>query len=148
MSINNEHFLQKHRLFRECLEVLNVSMIPETESELIGNVFENTFPITTWGKIDWEKIDHKIEIDYDPKDIVPSLEKLFGRKVNTEVYILWSSARYPVIKANLHDIVQHFDDVTCVSFEKFIFNFELLYILEILSSDKMTIGVLPERVRK
>lgn len=44
MSANNERFLQNHCLFRECLEALNAYMIPQTESELIGNTFENTFP--------------------------------------------------------------------------------------------------------
>lgn len=144
MLTNNERFLQIHRLFRECIEALNISMLPDVESDRLGDEFEKTFPITEWGKIDWDKIDHKINIGYNPKNIIPALEKLLGKSVDTSVYILWSSASYPIIKTDLNDIAQHFDDVTCVSFEKFIFNLELRYILEILPSDQMTIGVVSE----
>jgi hypothetical protein len=41
----------------------------------------------------------------------------------------------------LIDIVKYFDDVTCVTFEKFIFNPYIGYIIEILPGDSMTVGV-------
>ena len=41
----------------------------------------------------------------------------------------------------LNKVAEFFDEVMSVAPDKFIFNLELGYILEILSSDKMTIGV-------
>jgi hypothetical protein len=131
-------------LFIECVEALDAVILSSNQDMQLTDGFEKCFPITKWGKIDWDKIDHKIEIGYDPNDIVPSLEKLFGRKVNTEVYILWSSAGSPGIKTDLNKIAEFFDEVISVAPEKFIFNLEFGYILEILISDKMTIGVVPE----
>lgn len=143
MLSDNEQFLHEHPLFRECLEALHGSMLSDDESDTLFDQFEKCFPITKWGKIDWNKIDHKIEIGYNPENIIPSLEKLFGKKIDTTVYILWSSATFPMIKTDLHNIAPWFDDVISVSPEKFIFNLEYGYVLEILICNKMTIGVVP-----
>ncbi|MCC7414948.1 MAG: hypothetical protein IT346_02540 [Epsilonproteobacteria bacterium] len=134
-------------LFIECVEALNATILSPEEDMLLTDLFEKHFPITKWGKIDWEKIDHKIEIGYDPEDIVSSLERLLGKKVDTTVYILWSSAGSPGIKTDLNKIAEFFDAVISVAPEKFIFNLELGYILEILVSDKMMIGTVPECAR-
>ena len=48
----------------------------------------------------------------------------------------------PVIKANLTNIINNFDDVDCVSFDKFIFNPSQGYIIEVLFDGQITVGVL------
>ena len=139
---------QYYPLFIECVEALDATILSNQETINLFKIFKKSFPITTWGKIDWEKIDHKIEIGYDPEDIVSSLEPLFGKKIDTTVYVLWSSADSPGIKTDLNKIAKFFDEVISVAPEKFIFNLEFGYILEILISDKMTIGVVPECAKK
>ncbi len=67
-------------LFIECVEALDATILSNQETISLFKIFKKSFPITTWGKIDWEKIDHKIEIGYDPEDIVSSLERIFGNK--------------------------------------------------------------------
>lgn len=115
-------FLANHSLFKECIEALNVSLLPEDEADILSELLLQIVPITTWGKVDWEKITHKIEVGYNPQDIIPALKKLLGNNVDTQVYIEWDNNALPVIKTTLEDIVRAFDDVACVSFEKFIFN--------------------------
>lgn len=130
-------------LFEECVAKVNATPLSVKEDLRLGDLFEERFPVAAWGKIDWEKVDRKIEVGYDPKNILPSLEKLFGKKVDTTVYILWSSARQPMIKTDLEKVVDFFDYIISVSPEKFVFNLELGYVLEILICNKMTIGVVP-----
>lgn len=36
------------------------------ESENMSALFKMLVPITTWGKVDWDKIDTKIEVGYEP----------------------------------------------------------------------------------
>ena len=134
-------FLQNNRLFRECVESLHAELLSLNDSNKITILFEKTIPMTKWGKIDWEKIDKKINIGYDPIRIIPALEELIKESLDKSVYIEWSDGGLPVIKTNLDAVINHFDDVTCVSFEKFIFNPQQGYIIEILASDEMTVGV-------
>lgn len=135
-------------LFQECIEIVSATPLSVKEDLQLGDLFEKCFPITEWGKIDWDKIEHKIEIGYDPKNILPSLEQLFGKKVDTAVYILWSSATQPMIQTDLKKVVEFFDYIISISPDKFIFNLELGYVLEILASDQMTIGVVPACAKK
>ena len=51
--------LENRPLFKECLEALGVTLLPMQESDKISQTFEQMFPITRWGKIDWDKIEKK-----------------------------------------------------------------------------------------
>ncbi|WP_270577358.1 hypothetical protein [Caldibacillus thermoamylovorans] len=45
-------------LFDECIEVLveNVHVFSDSQREQVLSDFENSFPFTEWGRIDWEKV--------------------------------------------------------------------------------------------
>lgn len=45
-------------LLEECIEALgvNIDILEDTQRKMIVNSFENTFPITFWGRIDWSNI--------------------------------------------------------------------------------------------
>lgn len=139
----DESFFQSNPLFKECIDALReVTILPMPESVEMSKTFEKSFPITEMGKIDWKRIENKIEVGYDPKDILPAIGKTVRKACRYKsVYIEWSTMGIPIIQTDLKRIIDVFDYVTCVSHEKFIFNLELGYILEILVSDKMTIGV-------
>jgi hypothetical protein len=133
--------LENRPLFKECVEALNITLLPDEESDLLTDIFENTYPISRWGKIDWSKIEQKIEIGCNPNNIILALEKLLKKSFDTTVYIEWSDGGLPAIKTDLLEVVKNFDEVKRVTFEKFIFNPYEGYIIEILPGDSMTVGV-------
>ncbi len=145
MPIN---FLEKNPLYKECLEVLNTKMVSDQEADEITEQFKKTFPITNWGKIDWNKINKKIYIGYDPEQIIPVLSELFNEPIEKNIYIEWSDGPQPPIKANLDKVIEYFDYVTCISFDKFIFNPVQGYIIEVLFGNKITVGVIPVNISK
>ena len=133
-------------MFKECLEALKTQLLSETESDYLHQYFKKRFPITKWGKIDWEKISNKIDIGCEPLNIIPALELLLKKKTfDQSVYIEWSTGGLLIIRSNLEDLINHFDDVTCVAFEKFIFNPDLGYIIEVLPGDEMIVGIIPTK---
>ena len=136
--------LELNPLLKECVEKLNPTILSDQESEEMLKLFETLFPITKWGKIDWEKVDKKIEVGFDPLDITPALKKLLGDSFDRSVYVVWDDAGVPIIKTSLNAIIENFYDVTCVSFDTFIFSPEVAYIIEVLPSDKITVGVIPQ----
>lgn len=132
-------------LFKECVEALDANVLTLDADKSMQELFEALYPITKWGKIDWEKIDQKIEVGYDPNDIIPALEHLVPVSLDPSVYILWSCGTTPIIRTNINKIVECYDDVTCVSFEKFLFNARQGYIIEILPCGKITAGVVQHK---
>lgn len=135
--------LENRPLFKECVDALGITLLPDVESDLLHELFKFMFPLTDWGKVDWDKVTKKTNIGCDPRDIIPALEQLLDNKFfNRAVYIDTSTGGLPVIRTNLDDIINNFDDVTCIAFEKFIFNLDLGYIIEVLPSNDMTVGLI------
>ena len=129
------------KLFKECVEKLNANILPSSEAAKISDLFIKIFPMTSWGKIDWSKIEKKAKVS-SPSQIITSLEKLLNSKIDKSVYIEWSEGDLPAIQTNLEAITNNFDDVTSVAFDKFIFNLTDGYIIEVLSSGEITIGII------
>lgn len=136
------HELKNYPLFAECLEALNVQLLPEQESEQLSVLFDQIIPVTEWGKVDWDKIDNKIFLGDDPEQIVPALEKLLKHPIDKTVFIEWGTYGIPVIKANLDMIIRFFDDVISVAHEKFIFNPVQGYIIEVRFGGEITVGLI------
>jgi len=135
--------LENNIVLKECIEALQVDLLPEHESDKMAEIFVKWVPMTRWGKVDWKKINKKIEIGYDVQLLIPMLAKLIKHKFSTSVYIEWSSTDNPIIKTDLKDIISNFDKVICVDFEKFIFNLSEGYIIEVLPSGLITAGIIP-----
>lgn len=134
--------LKNWPLFKECLDALNTTLLPQEQSKELSKLFINLFPITKWGKIDWDKIERKIAVGDNLAEIIPSLEKLFGRSFDHSVYIEWNNAGLPIIQSDLETILTHFDDVYCVAFDKFIFNPQEGYVIEIIPLNPITVGII------
>ena len=141
MSISK--LLENNLLLKECVEALEIELLPDYESDKMSTIFTKIIPITKWGMVDWKRINKKIEVGYDEHLLIPVLEKLMGESFDTTVYIEWYSAGIPIIQANLKKIVECFDDVVCVDLRKFIFNPTAGYVIEVLSSGLITVGIIP-----
>lgn len=129
--------------FEECVEILDAQILPWEESQKITEMLRQMYPFTEWGKINWDKIPNKEYLGNDSQKIIPVLKKLLKADFDQTVYVDWSDGDLPVIETNLDLVVDHFDDVTCVSFEKFIFNPHEGYMVEIRPGQNTTVGILP-----
>lgn len=138
----HKSLLNNFPLFCECVEALEPELLKWEESYKILDIFKKMYPIAFWGKVDWEKVENKIEVGYDEREIMPAFYRLLGSGANVIVYILWNDASYPIIKTTLEKIIPCYEDVVSVSFETFIFNPETGFILEIVNSGLITMGVI------
>lgn len=134
--------LENNHLFKECIEALGINLLSQEESDSLTKVFEQLYPFTRWGKVNWNEVDCKIDLHGDQNNIIPALTKLLNTPiVDTTAYIEWSDGSLPIIKTNLEDIILHFNDVISVPFEQFIFNPYMGYIIEILPSGHIMAGI-------
>jgi len=147
--------LKTNRLLKDCVETLGTELPLELRDHQLRTTFKFMYPITSEGKIDWNRIGLKVDIGYDPNDIIPALEELIHGPFEVPAYvkeliegpldrdvsIKWSDDMLPILETNLEAVINSFDDVTCVAAETFIFNPYQRYIIEVLSDNKMTAGL-------
>jgi len=131
--------------FEECIMALgeNVTILDKPESNKIWTIFKSHIPIIKGGsRIDWKQIDRKSTIDI-PTQTFSTLKKLLPNLIDTSVCVLWNDALLPVIKTNIESVIAHFDDVTAVCFETWLYNPEQKYIVEFYYLGEMSAGLVP-----
>lgn len=123
-------------LLEECLEALkdNYTIVSDDEKIKILNKLENKFPFTRWGRIDWDKIIKKDEVD----NILEVKEKLLNS--NMEIYIIWDEVNLPIIKTDLFSVIDVIYDVTAVSFDTWLFSVDEKSIIEFYHEGEIKIG--------
>ncbi|NBI31139.1 CDI toxin immunity protein [Chengkuizengella marina] len=122
-------------LFDECIEALGRSarVLTKEETDSIFNLFEKTYEITFYGRIDWKKESGKeVRSVTDIKDHFTN--------ISIPTYILWDNARIPAVEAQLDKIIEVIDDVTALSFDTWLFSPELKAVIE-FSHDKIWLKV-------
>ncbi|PEA18399.1 hypothetical protein CON40_25110 [Bacillus cereus] len=127
-------------LLEECIEALGeyIEISDNNQGKMIVKSFGNTFPITSWGRVDWSNIQNYGDL-YNEDEIKLYLQNCFGTYSQT-VYIIWDNARVPIIKTNLHQVLKVIDDVTAVSFETWIYSPDMGYVIEYHHDGEIRIG--------
>ncbi|EJQ03419.1 hypothetical protein IE3_05454 [Bacillus cereus BAG3X2-1] len=127
-------------LLEECIEALgeNIEISDNNQGKMIVKSFGNTFPITSWGRVDWSNLQNYGDL-YNEDEIKLYLQNCFGTYSQT-VYIIWDNARVPIIKTNLHQVLKVIDDVTAVSFETWIYSPDMGYVIEYHHDGEIRIG--------
>ncbi|OQA35360.1 MAG: hypothetical protein BWY54_00611 [Candidatus Dependentiae bacterium ADurb.Bin331] len=134
-------FPHDDNLFTECIQALNnqVIIMSKIETAEIWKLFKSKVPITTWGRVDWSMIERKIEIGYEPEDIIPALITL-KQPIDMTIYVLWNDASVPIIKTNLNAVVANYNDV--IALETWFFNPRDGYVIEVLNDCSITVGLI------
>lgn len=127
-------------LFEECIEALgkDAILLPISERGNLIKLLIERYPLTFYGRIDWDKVDRKFNIG-TVNDIKIEMEKL-GCNLDSEVYIIWDEATLPIVKTTLQQAIDSIDDVTAVSFDTWIFCQSIGYVIEFYHEGDITLG--------
>ncbi|HMM19086.1 MAG TPA: hypothetical protein PKA10_00010 [Selenomonadales bacterium] len=127
-------------LLEECISALgnNTEKLSPQDTISAFQAMNLAFPMTSWGRIDWDKVENKIRIT----SINEAIEKLVGEQKRVEkiAYILWDEASLPALKTNLEKISQVIDDVIAVSFDTWIFCPSAQFVIEFYHEGEITVG--------
>ncbi|AGF55473.1 hypothetical protein B0P06_000432 [Clostridium saccharoperbutylacetonicum] len=94
------------------------------------------FSMTSWGRIDLNKINRKIRAD----SIHEGINKLKEENlIDRDVYILWDEASLPAIKTEIESVINVIYDITAVSFDTWIFCPSKKYLIEFYHEHEITI---------
>ncbi|MBN6890109.1 hypothetical protein AB1L05_14025 [Cytobacillus horneckiae] len=128
-------------LIDECIEALgeNIKILYNLDRERILEDFDSSFPITEWGRIDWEKVTNHAKVN-----TIDELISFLNQNVNgdsNDVYVIWDEGTLPIIHSDLDKVFEVIDDVTAVSFDTWIFSPSLVYVIEIFHDGEVRIGL-------
>jgi hypothetical protein len=128
-------------LFEECVTALgeNIEILSITKTEEMFNKLVSFFPITSWGRINWESVDVFKEIPHR-QDILSIIKKECGVHYNAAVFLLWNYTDAPSISADINQVLSNIDDVTAVGSDTWIFCPESGYVIEYFHEGQITIG--------
>ncbi|MBH8605210.1 hypothetical protein [Thermoactinomyces sp. CICC 10522] len=128
-------------LLDECIESLgeDSNILTNDEKSKILNIFEGSFSLTEWGRIDWDQISKREKVN-TVNDIFAFLERHY-ENLKTKIYIIWDAVTLPIIQSDLKKVFSVIDDVTAVSFDTWIFSPELGYVVEIYHEGEVIVGI-------
>jgi hypothetical protein len=127
-------------LFEECIKALGeYANIPERNvAEKILDKFNKNFPLTKWGRINWNEI-KKSGIISSIEKIIPTLQEEKKNPLDV-VYIIGSDPKIPIIESKLDKILEFFDDVEAMSPNSWLFCPSDGWVIEVYHDGEITLG--------
>lgn len=126
-------------LYEECLIALgdDIQVMSINETEYLFTKMIKNFPMTSWRRVDWDRVDRKIKIDSIEDGINILKEK---QLTDDDIYILWDEITLPAIKTKIRDVEKAIYDITAVSFDTWIFCPSNKYLIEFYHEDEITLA--------
>lgn len=128
-------------LLEECIEALgeDVQVFSDNNRKLVLSKLESSFPITEWGRIEWEKVSNHADVN-TVDEIIYFLHQNMNEYSNV-VFIIWDEGTLPIIQSSLDKVFEVIDDVTAVSFDTWIFSPSSGYVIEIFHDGEVSVGL-------
>jgi hypothetical protein len=131
-------------LYDECVEALGEECeeLPRPKAQLEHSRLSATVPFTHWGRIDWEKVERKVEIEYWSEIEEYLKEASIDDRVVT---LLWSTAaigELPAIRTQLSTALGVIDDVTCVGHDTYMLSESGNFVIEIFHDGIVRMAIL------
>ena len=127
-------------LFEECINALgkNTQILSHQDTEFYLDELVKKFPVTSWARIDWDKISKKKELN----DLCEISEWLKSNNItDTSVILLWNYTDEPAVQTDLKNVLAVIDDVTAVGSDTFVFCPTSNYVIEFYHEGEVTIGL-------
>jgi hypothetical protein len=131
-------------LYDECMEALGeyCEELPMPKARLEYSRLDEVVPFTEWGRIDWEKVERKYDIEY----LEEILDHLHEAGIeDLAVTLLWSTAsigELPAIRTQLTNALRVIDDVTCVGHDTYMLSSTGQFVIEFFHDGIVRMAIL------
>lgn len=128
-------------LFEELIELLADEVVIESiqETDRLLHLLVETYPVTSWGRIDWEAISDKY-IVISVQEAAGILESQLGVSNDLKVNVLWNYSAAPSIRVSLNEVVKYIDDVLAVGSDTWITCPDLSFVIEFFHEGEIVLG--------
>jgi hypothetical protein len=128
-------------LFEECIQALGdgTEIVSIQKTEELFNDLVSYFPVTAWGRINWDNISKCYEIS-KPQEAISIIKNEFRGDFNSEVFLLWNYTDAPSVCTELNQVLNNIDDVTAVGSDTWIFCPSSGYVIECFHEGQVMLG--------
>lgn len=127
-------------LLEECIEALSEKLVilSKEETELVYLDMIKEFPMTNWGRINWESIvDKRSAVGIDEcKNILSELEIL-----DSDIYIIWDEITLPSLLVPMKNVLTNIYDVLAVSSNTWLYVNDKKIVVEFYHENEISIGL-------
>lgn len=128
-------------LFDECIAPLagDYRTLTATEGAVVTSAFEYMFPIASWGRIDWEKM--------NGTTVVQSLADAqinfhnFVHLAKPTIFIMWDNGKLPILQADITKALAVLNDLRDAGFTMWLFSIQAKRAIEFYGVDDIKVGV-------
>lgn len=117
----------------------------DVEYEAVASWLETTFPISSWGRIDWGRVpDARCSSWSSTADLVYQLQQLADfPKVQHEVAVMWTDDEKPLIMLPFRAVLRHAARVVEVDWDCWIFDPNDAWCIEVYHEEELCYGIAP-----
>ncbi|MEK4063789.1 MULTISPECIES: CDI toxin immunity protein [unclassified Paenibacillus] len=128
-------------LFEECIQALGdgTEIVTIQKTEELFNHLVSWFPVTSWGRINWDNISRRYEIS-KPQEVISIIKNELNGDFNSKVFLLWNYTDAPSIYTELSQVLNNIDDVTAVGSDTWIFCPSSGYVIEYFHEGQVMLG--------
>ncbi|MEK3770861.1 hypothetical protein MKY14_20170 [Paenibacillus sp. FSL R5-0887] len=128
-------------LFEECIQALGdgTEIVTIQKTEELFSQLVSFFPVTSWGRINWDNISRCYEIS-KPQEVLSIIENEFSGDFNSKVFLLWNYTDAPSVYTELSQVLNNIDDVTAVGSDTWIFCPSSGYVIEYFHEGQVMLG--------
>lgn len=118
----------------------DVFPLTKKEADFIMDEFVQFFPITEWGRIDWGKVDGKVNIKDEDTDLIKDVLISQGFELSQEAYLMYGYGDYPFVKTSVQRILTNLEDLRWIGSDQFIYCPTSKFVIEYFHDGDITIG--------
>lgn len=139
-----EEKLHRVKQITEILELFpekeKVDILDESGSDTVTRNMTGCFPIASWGRIDWDRVDNNIVLTSEDLFTIPAVLSNHSLDTSVPVYLIASEYNSPVVKTSLSTILENVEDVMYMGPDQWIYIPDLKYVIEFCHDGEITIG--------
>jgi hypothetical protein len=150
-----EHAMLQEKTVREAFEEalgdkIVFEILDTNETRLIIEDMCETFPITSWNRIDWaDSSVNQMEIKEKDISSIPLLLKENGFNSSSPIYVFWGYEDYPCVKTILTtELLEKFDEIIWLGSDMYYYCPVQKYLIEFFHDDSINIGFIYKEKEK
>jgi hypothetical protein len=111
------------------------------EAEALTEWLEINFPITRWGRIDWQNVKGECAFTDNEERITQLIQELsYKQKLDGYVVVFWSNVRKPSLKLPFKEALKYLGDLIAEDMDTWICNQDENWCIEVYHEGEVCFG--------
>jgi hypothetical protein len=142
MHIKNSPIADLENILNKNSETYKIYSSKGEEGRKIGEHLEKQYPIASWGRVEWDKVDKAIIYNTENHDEEVNAIKKICENCNLKgsIFILWCDISKPCLSMDLSTALKYISDIIAEDWDTWILNLEDKWCIEVYHEGEVCFG--------